>query len=130
MKRSFEDLRFSVGSEGLTFVFVFLIVFFLSSTVFAAPSITSVSPLSGGPMGGYKLTIHGSGFIRASHVTVGGKICALKSQSVVEIECIVPAYSPAPKPGSPVSVPVVVTVGGLNSNALLFSYVVPFSPFP
>jgi len=119
-----------LGVPVMLFFLTACVIFGAASYAYAGPTINSLSPRSGGPMGGYKLTIYGSGFVKATHVTIGGKICALKSQSVTEIECYVPACSPAPGPGASASVPVVVTVGGMNSNSLSFTYSAPLISLP
>ena len=101
---------------------VFLISFSASvvagSSAWAAPAITSLSPSEGAV--GTSVTISGSGFDTTqgtSTVTFNGTTAAPSTWSDTTIAVPVPAGATT---GS-----VVVTVGGLDSNAVTFSVTVP-----
>ena len=52
------------------------------------PSLTSVSPISGGSGGGTSITITGSGFATTGNeVAIDGSICDITSESETEIQC-------------------------------------------
>lgn len=82
---------------------------------YAAPSLVGLSPATGPRAGGVTLTLTGDNFGQSQTVTVGGVVCPITTSSSASVACTLPA-------GRGQDLPVVMTVGGQQSNALLFSY--------
>ena len=81
----------------------------------ATPSITSISPTTGGS--GQALTISGSNFVSGqTTVTIGGTTCAITSVSASSITCTVGA---GPAGSQPVMVSV-ASVGTSNTNTVFY----------
>lgn len=85
---------------------------------YSAPSITSVSPMTGPTTGGTSLTISGDSFGASGTVTLGGTNCTIYVYSHNSIVCTAPA-------GQGKNVPLVVTVGGRSVTNTQFSYLPP-----
>jgi subtilase family serine protease len=80
------------------------------------PHVTSLSPTSGPPKGGTKVTIHGTSFIGVKSVTFAGKAgITLKVTSATELTITTPK-------GTKGKVKVVITAAGGTSNTVLFLY--------
>jgi hypothetical protein len=81
-----------------------------------APHITSLSPTSGPPKGGTKVTIHGTSFTGVKSVTWAGKAgTSLKVISATELAITTPK-------GTKGKVKVVITAAGGTSNTVLYLY--------
>ena len=89
----------------------------LSYTVYAAPTVTGVSPSGGLPAGGTSVTITGTNFTGATGVTFGGTAA---TNVVVVSATSITAKTPAKTAGA-VSV-VVTTPGGTNAANTLYTY--------
>ena len=90
-----------------------------------APTVSSVSPLTGTTAGGTSITITGTNLTGTTGVTVGGNACAsFTVVSATSVTCVTPA-------GTAGTVSVVVTTGG-GSNAAntLFTYTAAPSAVP
>ena len=58
-------------------------------------AVSSISPTSGSLLGGLLLVITGHGFSSDATVTIDGKTCAIESQSLTQIVCLVPPLETA-----------------------------------
>jgi hypothetical protein len=87
------------------------------TTSYPAPQLRSISPTHGGVIGGYPLTVTGSGFGTGNYtaVTVAGRGCRVLSSTTTVIRCVVPA-------GVGRLVQVQVVVARQSSNTLSFAY--------
>jgi hypothetical protein len=85
---------------------------------YAGPIINNISPAAGPSAGGQTVTIMGANFNGSPVVTFGGSVAPVISATNTQIVVITPA-------GSPGNVSVVVTVAGVVSNAVLYSYASP-----
>jgi hypothetical protein len=91
-------------------------------TYVAAPTVTSVSPISGSTAGGTSNTITGTNLTRATGITVGGSACsAFSVTNSTTATCTTPAGS-----AGTASV-LVTTAGGTNAANTLFTYVASVS---
>lgn len=88
---------------------------------YAAPTLSSATPLSAPTQGGNDLVITGTNFAASeTQVTVGGVACSLTQLQPTQLTCRVP-------PGVGTNLPIVVTVGGqvATDPALSLSYLGP-----
>jgi len=86
------------------------------------PTITSISPAGGNPLGGMTVTITGTGFLPGVMVTFGGKAATVVSSTSTTITVTIPA-----NPAGPVNV-VVTNVDGQTSAPGSFTYEVAPNP--
>ena len=79
---------------------------FSGYTYQAAPTVASISPIGGPPVGGTFLTITGTGFLTGASVNIGTTVCgSVVVSSVIEITCTIPTI-----PGGTAGPAVAVTV--------------------